>query len=270
MPTREAPLLPKQEWSISLHNMTPVVTCTKHVLCTSCKTNTMTCPTCLSLSLEGQKVFYEYRDWRHSSKTLKLLQIVQHHLALDSGKIVVFSQWTTCLDLIENMLTFYSIPTCRFDGSLSSMDERTETLKEFSQTDTNRVMLTSLGAGGEGINLTCADTVVLLEPYWNVAVEQQAIDRVHRLGQTRQVHVYRLMLQDSIEDWVLCLQESKFRQQVFYLSGTGSAQSVDNQNSYNRANKFQLKPNTAEWRHKDRDTCKPDLSLLLNFVEVSN
>jgi SNF2 family DNA or RNA helicase len=80
---------------------------------------------------------------------------------------------------------------------------------DFQREDGPPVLLVSLRAGGSGLNLTAADTVYILDPWWNPAVEQQAADRAHRIGQTRPVNVYRLVATDTVEERVLALQEHK-------------------------------------------------------------
>ncbi|KAJ1630699.1 P-loop containing nucleoside triphosphate hydrolase protein, partial [Pavlovales sp. CCMP2436] len=87
--------------------------------------------------------------------------------------------------------------------------KREEAIRSFSTDDSVRVFLISLQAGGVGLNLVAADTVFLLDPWWNPAVEEQAIDRVHRIGQTRAVTVKRVVMRESVEQRILQLQERK-------------------------------------------------------------
>jgi SNF2 family DNA or RNA helicase len=117
------------------------------------------------------------------------------------------------------MCQHYGIPVFRFDGNVSSLDERNNVIEQFASSETVRVLLISLGAGAEGIDLTCADTVVLVEPSWNRAIEKQAIDRVHRLGQKVPTKVYKLTLTNSIEKWITELQHLKQQELDFYLNG---------------------------------------------------
>jgi SNF2 family DNA or RNA helicase len=86
--------------------------------------------------------------------------------------------------------------------------------------------LTSLGAGGEGLNLIFANHVILMEPYWNCAAEQQAIDRLHRIGQQKVTHVLRLLTADSIEDWVQLIQAKKTKELERLLCGKDGASDV--------------------------------------------
>jgi non-specific serine/threonine protein kinase len=95
-----------------------------------------------------------------------------------------------------------------FDGSTTSTD-REKAIQEFQNNETCRIFLISLKAGGIGLNLTAADYVYIVDPWWNPAVEQQAIDRTHRIGQTKNIFAYRLICKDTIEEKMLVLQERK-------------------------------------------------------------
>ncbi|EFQ89060.1 hypothetical protein PTT_09071 [Pyrenophora teres f. teres 0-1] len=125
-----------------------------------------------------------------------------------NAKTVVFSQFTSFLDLIEPALTRDHIPFLRFDGSISQK-VRAQILTEFTSSPRPYVLLLSLRAGGVGLNLTCANKVFMMDPWWSFAVEAQAIDRVHRMGQEREVKVVRFCVQGSIEEKMLRIQERK-------------------------------------------------------------
>jgi SNF2 family DNA or RNA helicase len=124
----------------------------------------------------------------------------------DGHKALVFSQWTSLLDLIEPALNAAEVPFTRLDGSTANRGEVTE---RFQAPDGPPVMLISLKAGGTGLNLTAADHVFLMDPWWNPAVEAQAADRAHRIGQERPVMVYRLIAQGTVEERILTLQDKK-------------------------------------------------------------
>eukprot|EP00798_Chlamydomonas_sp_ICE-L_P010643 gene10643-12322_t len=126
------------------------------------------------------------------------------------NKAVVFSQFTGFLDLIEASLRQEGVKLVRIDGS-SSATGRKEALRQFASKDIKspEVFLVSLKAGGVGINLTAANEVHLMDPWWNCSVEDQAMDRVHRLGQTRDVEVFRYIAEDTIEERMLELQARK-------------------------------------------------------------
>ncbi|KAF2863157.1 hypothetical protein K470DRAFT_255280 [Piedraia hortae CBS 480.64] len=123
-------------------------------------------------------------------------------------KCVVFSQFTSFLDLVGPALNTAKIKTLRFDGSMSQR-ERAHILKEFESSTEFTALLLSLRAGGVGLNLTCAKRVFMMDPWWSFAVEAQAIDRVHRMGQTDHVHVTRFVCKGSIEEKMLRVQERK-------------------------------------------------------------
>jgi SNF2 family DNA or RNA helicase len=124
----------------------------------------------------------------------------------DEHKSLVFSQWTSFLDLIEPHLQRAGIEFVRLDGSTR---DRQGVVDAFQRDDGPKVMFLSLKAGGSGLNLTAADHVFLMDLWWNPAVEQQATDRAHRIGQDKPVFVYRLVAKDTVEERILLLQEQK-------------------------------------------------------------
>jgi len=126
--------------------------------------------------------------------------------AEDGHKALVFSQWTSLLDLIEPVLSQIGIEFTRLDGSTR---DRAAVVESFQATAGPPVMLISLKAGGTGLNLTAADHVFLCDPWWNPAVEDQAADRAHRIGQERPVMIYRLVAVDTVEERILELQQRK-------------------------------------------------------------
>ncbi|OJW79044.1 MAG: helicase SNF2 [Bacteroidetes bacterium 46-16] len=134
--------------------------------------------------------------------TREMLENVGHHKAL------VFSQFLGMLALIRKDLEKHGIPYVYFDGSTSATD-REKAIQEFQNNEECRVFLISLKAGGIGLNLTAADYVYIVDPWWNPAVEQQAIDRTHRIGQTKNIFAYRLICKETIEEKMLQLQERK-------------------------------------------------------------
>jgi superfamily II DNA or RNA helicase len=127
-------------------------------------------------------------------------------VAAEGHKALVFSQWTSLLDLIEPHLRAAAIGFTRLDGSTV---DRAGVVGQFQDVNGPPVLLISLKAGGTGLNLTAADHVFLMDPWWNPAVEDQAADRAHRIGQDRPVMVYRLVAEDTVEERILVLQEAK-------------------------------------------------------------
>lgn len=123
-------------------------------------------------------------------------------------KVLIFSQFLGMLGLIRRELEKQDVPYVYFDGSTSATD-REKAIQKFQNDEDYRVFLISLKAGGIGLNLTAADYVYIVDPWWNPAVEQQAIDRTHRIGQTKNIFAYRLICKDTIEEKMLILQERK-------------------------------------------------------------
>jgi SNF2 family DNA or RNA helicase len=126
--------------------------------------------------------------------------------AADGHKALVFSQWTSMLDLIEPHLERINVEYIRLDGATTN---RKSVVNSFQSEDGPPILLASLKAGGTGLNLTAADHVFLVDPWWNPAAEDQAADRAHRIGQERPVMVYRMVTRDTVEERILALQESK-------------------------------------------------------------
>ncbi|EMD34880.1 hypothetical protein CERSUDRAFT_86316 [Gelatoporia subvermispora B] len=123
-------------------------------------------------------------------------------------KTLVISQWTQCLQLVSDYLTEHSFLHVKYQGDMNRR-KRDQAVRVFMAKDKATIMLMSLKCGGVGLNLTRANRVISLDLGWSEAVESQAFDRVHRLGQTRASHIYRLVISDTVEDRVLALQERK-------------------------------------------------------------
>jgi superfamily II DNA or RNA helicase len=136
-------------------------------------------------------------------------------------RALVFSQFTGHLALVEEALRAHSIPYLYLDGK-TPLVERTRRVAAFQAGETD-LFLISLKAGGTGLNLTGADTVIHLDPWWNPAVEDQATDRAHRIGQTRPVTVVRLIAQGTIEEAVLALHADKRELAESILEGTAAS-----------------------------------------------
>jgi non-specific serine/threonine protein kinase len=127
---------------------------------------------------------------------------------IGNHKALIFSQYLGMLGLIREKLTELEVSYEYFDGSTSAQD-REKAIRNFQDNESVRVFLISLKAGGVGLNLTAADYVYIVDPWWNPAVEQQAIDRTHRIGQTKNIFAYRMICRDTIEDKILQLQDKK-------------------------------------------------------------
>lgn len=148
----------------------------------------------------------EERLANHSVKLEELTREITDNVG--KHKALVFSQFLGMLGLIRDELKKQGIPYAYFDGSTTAT-EREREIQKFQQDDDCRVFLISLKAGGIGLNLTAADYVYIVDPWWNPAVEQQAIDRTHRIGQTKNIFAYRMICKDTIEEKMLILQERK-------------------------------------------------------------
>ncbi|KAI1208268.1 SNF2 family N-terminal domain-containing protein [Annulohypoxylon truncatum] len=158
---------------------------------------------------------YYHRSRREKEKTphvlasAKIRQLITLlHKEVHDHKFIVFSQFTSMLDLVEPFFRKEGIKYTRYDGSMKN-DAREEALNSLRHDARTRVLLCSLRCGALGLNLTAASRVVILEPFWNPFVEEQAIDRVHRLTQTVDVVVYKLTIENSVEGRILELQEKK-------------------------------------------------------------
>jgi superfamily II DNA or RNA helicase len=140
-----------------------------------------------------------------SAKLALLLEMLDEAVA-EGHKALVFSQWTSLLDLVEPQLRAAGLGFARLDGATR---DRAGVVAAFQDEAGPPVLLASLKAGGTGLNLTAADCVFILDPWWNPAAEDQAADRAHRIGQQRPVMVYRLVAQATVEERILALQERK-------------------------------------------------------------
>jgi hypothetical protein len=142
----------------------------------------------------------------HSIKLDELTREITENIS--DHKALVFSQFLGMLGLIKEKLKAEGVQYEYFDGS-TTVQERQRAIDNFQNNAECRVFLISLKAGGVGLNLTAADYVYIVDPWWNPAVEQQAIDRTHRIGQTKNIFAYRMICKDTIEDKIMQLQERK-------------------------------------------------------------
>ncbi|KAG8079555.1 hypothetical protein GUJ93_ZPchr0007g5958 [Zizania palustris] len=208
-----------------------VITSCAHIYCQTCimkiiNSSSSRCPICRrSLSKEDIFIAPEVKhpdedvsgnpssDKPLSSKVQALLSLLKRSANEDPlSKSVVFSQFRKMLILLEGPLKAAGFNILRLDGSMSAK-KRSEVIRQFGRVapDAPTVLLASLKAAGAGVNLTAASTVYLFDPWWNPGVEEQAMDRVHRIGQTKEVKVVRLIVKCSIEERMLELQEKKRR-----------------------------------------------------------
>ena len=155
-----------------------------------------------------------------SAKRTACLELIQS--AMGGGhRMLVFSQFTSMLALLEEDLNAAGIPYFKLTGA-TPKEQRLRLVRAFNEGDTP-VFLISLKAGGTGLNLTGADVVIHYDPWWNLAAQNQATDRAHRIGQQNQVTVYRIIVKDTIEERILAMQEAKRDLAEAVLSGEGTS-----------------------------------------------
>lgn len=157
-----------------------------------------------------------------SSKVRALVEALEQVVA-EGHRALVFSQWTSLLDKVEPALDRARLSRGRLDGSTR---DREGVVRDFQSDTGPNVLLLSLKAGGTGLNLTAADHVFMLDPWWNPAVEQQAADRAHRIGQQRPVFVHRLITTGTVEEKIVRLQAQKRELAEAALEGTEATASL--------------------------------------------
>lgn len=220
----------------------PVLTACSHKFCRECiqgclgASGRALCPICREMverndlvTVPGPRFTVNLQEhWRASSKIEALMKDLRQTLAAPLpppavslhapcadgradevvAKVVVVSQWTSMLNLVEQPLDAEGLQYERLDGKLSQQ-ARSVALRRFASRDGPRILLLSLRAGGVGLNLVAAQTLYLLDPWWNPAVEEQAVNRIHRIGQRYPVRIKRFLMQGSVEERIIELQERK-------------------------------------------------------------
>ncbi|RLM01368.1 hypothetical protein CFD26_109040 [Aspergillus turcosus] len=169
-------------------------------------------------------------------KNLEREQRTNRGTPLRPFKSVIFSQWTRMLDLVAQYLRQNDYKYARIDGH-SNLADRRSAIQQLNEDNNCTVMLASIGSAGEGVDLTAANYVHLLEPHWNPMAEAQAVDRVHRIGQSREVVITRYLVANSIEDYVRWIQEDKMR---LINESLGCASSSQSELDRRRLNKLQF------------------------------
>lgn len=178
------------------------------------KAATMTIPELKKLAVRKpgwRKIYLRMlkKDFKPSSKIERTMEILDGIMTAPEGeKIIIFSQWTSLLDLLEVPVSEKGWGYRRYDGSMNAK-LRADAVDDFKNKPNVRMMLVSLKAGNAGLNLNIASQVVIMDPFWNPYIEEQAIDRAHRLGQTRPVLVHRVLIKETVEDRIIALQEKK-------------------------------------------------------------
>lgn len=147
-------------------------------------------------------------DYKGDSGKMEDMFMMLKNALAENHKILIFSQFVKHLDIVRELLAKTGLDYCYLDGATKNREAQVE---RFQNDDNVRLFLISLRAGGLGLNLTEADYVFLLDPWWNPAVEAQAIDRAHRIGQTKKVFTYKFIMRDSVEEKILELQQRKVK-----------------------------------------------------------
>jgi SNF2 family DNA or RNA helicase len=149
------------------------------------------------------------KTWMPSAKIEKTMEILDEITENDpTEKILIFSQFTSLLDLLEVPISDKKMRYQRYDGSMK-MSDRADAVDKFMDDKDEKIMLLSLKAGNAGLNLAKASQVILLDPFWNPFVEEQAVDRAHRMPQPREVTVHRVLVPETVEDRIIALQDKK-------------------------------------------------------------
>lgn len=163
-------------------------------------------------ALDGYKP--NYKELKPSTKINQCIDIIRKMISKsDKEKIIIFSQFTTFFDILEHFIrkefdTNKDIGYLKYMGSMDS-NQRSEAINEFYNNDKKRILLISMKAGNSGLTLTCANHVIIVDPFWNPFVEEQAQDRCYRISQTREVFVHKLFIKNSVEDRIAELQRRK-------------------------------------------------------------
>jgi SWI/SNF-related matrix-associated actin-dependent regulator of chromatin subfamily A3 len=204
-----------------LHN--PVITTCKHVFGRECIERTIElqhkCPMCRAelpdidslVNPAPEKETIQEKDLdieTQSSKTDALMSILKATRRDPKSKVVIFSQWTSFLNIIQHQLDEAGMKYARIDGTMPA-HVRDAGMTALDSDPETGILLASLSVCSVGLNLVAADTVIMADSWWAPAIEDQAVDRVYRLGQTRPCTVWRLVMEDSIEDRVLEIQGEK-------------------------------------------------------------
>ncbi|KDP38310.1 hypothetical protein JCGZ_05196 [Jatropha curcas] len=168
-------------------------------------------PDLLESAFDGSYFYPPVEQIVEQCGKFRLLDRLLNRLFALRHKVLIFTQWTKILDIMHYYFSEKGFEVCRIDGSVK-LDERRRQIQEFNDVNSNyRIFLLSTRAGGLGINLTAADTCILYDSDWNPQMDLQAMDRCHRIGQTKPVHVYRLATAQSVEGRILKTAFSKLK-----------------------------------------------------------
>lgn len=165
----------------------------------------------------------------NSVKLIATIDLIKANLE-NGHKILLFSQFTSMLEIIQNKLRKLKVPIFVITGA-TAKKKRQDKIHQFNSLDKPAIFLISLKAGGTGINLTSADVVIHYDPWWNLAAENQASDRAHRMGKKHTVKIYKMVTRNSIEGKIISLQHKKADLAKIILDNDGMAQATMNRES---------------------------------------
>ncbi|WFD42851.1 hypothetical protein MPSI1_001501 [Malassezia psittaci] len=186
------------------------------------KGSAMLCAGCEQQANDEAKNGIQWHD-RSSSKVNKILSLLQNFRSTaKQDKTIIFSQFTSFLDLVESALEKKGFAYVRYDGKMTRT-ARENALSAIRNQDDIQVILISFKAGSTGLNLTCCNRVILCDLWWNPQIEEQAFDRAHRLGQTKNVYIYKLSIAGTVEERILRLQDKKRALAKAALHGSAQA-----------------------------------------------
>ncbi|XP_059640968.1 ATP-dependent DNA helicase DDM1-like [Cornus florida] len=195
-------------------------------------------PDLLESAFDGSYFYPPVEQIVEQCGKFRLLDRLLKKLFARNHKVLIFSQWTKILDIIDYYFSEKGFEVCRIDGNVK-LPERRRQIEEFNDVNSNyRIFILSTRAGGLGINLTAADTCILYDSDWNPQMDLQAMDRCHRIGQTKPVHVYRLSTALSVEGRILKRAFSKLKLEHVVI-GKGQFQQE------------RTKPNSADMEEED-------------------
>jgi SNF2 family DNA or RNA helicase len=162
-----------------------------------------------SKTAAGRRKYMRYlqKNWQPSAKVdkcVELLEQFQH----DGQKTIIFSQFVSLLDLLQVPIDQKGWKCERYDGAMNAT-ARNDAIVRFTDKPDTKIMLISLKAGNAGLNLVAASRVIILDPFWNPFIEMQAVDRAYRIGQQNPVEVHRILIENTVEDRIIQLQEQK-------------------------------------------------------------
>ena len=162
-----------------------------------------------SKTAEGRRKYMKYlrKNWQPSAKVDKCVDLLEQ-FQNDGQKTIIFSQFVTLLDLVQVPIMEKGWKCERYDGAMSASN-RHEAINSFTDKPDVKIMLISLKAGNAGLNLVAASRVIILDPFWNPFIEMQAVDRAYRIGQQNSVQVHRILIEKTVEDRIIELQEQK-------------------------------------------------------------